>query len=93
MTACGKNNPVFMATLSTSLEHCSVHQTVVFDKVKVNIRSGYDSHHGNFRAPVSGVYAISTTLSVQPNKNYRVAKVLGNATNEIGYLYADNGSI
>ena len=51
--------------------------------------SGYNSQHGNFRAPVSGIYAFSTTLSIDPHKHYYVAIVQGNATNEIGYLYSE----
>ena len=78
-----------MATLSTIITHCTTHQPVIFDKVKINIGSGYNSLHGNFRAPVSGVYAFSTTLSASSHNQYHVAIVKGNATNEIGYLFAD----
>ena len=82
-----------MAALSSDLIHCTHYQPVIFDSVKVNQGSGYDSTHGIFRAPVAGVYAFSTTLSVLPNNNFHVAFVKGNATNEIGYLYADNLNI
>ena len=82
-----------MAALSADLVHCTQLQPVIFDSVKVNQGLGYDNKHGIFRAPVAGMYAFSTTLSVTPNNNFHVAIVKGNATNEIGYLYADNLNI
>ena len=82
-----------MATLTTTINHCTAHQPIIFDKVWVNIGSGYNDQHGNFRAPVSGLYAFSATMSVDPQSSYHVAIVQGNATNEIGYLYADPGVV
>ena len=49
--------------------------------------------HGIFTAPVSGIYAFSATLSAMSNNDYHVAFVKGNATNDIGYLYADAQNI
>ena len=82
-----------MAALSADLLHCTKYQPVIFDAVKVNQGSAYSNVHGTFRAPVAGIYAFSTTLSVIPHNMYHVAIVKGNATNEIGYLYTDPQNI
>ena len=81
-----------MATLSTHVNHCTAHQPIMFDKVKVSIGSGFNDQHGNFIAPVPGLYAFSTTISVDPQSSYHVAIVQGNASNEIGYLIAGYGA-
>ena len=82
-----------MATLSTTIIHCTPHQPVILDNVKVNIGSGYSSRNGSVKAPVSGVYAFSTTMSVDQHSSYNLTIVQGNVTNKIGYLYADPGVI
>lgn len=82
-------SPAFMAALSADLEHCSQYQAVVFDSVKINQGGAYDSNHGVFTAPVSGTYLFTATLSVEPQNSFHTAFVKGNATNEIGYLFAD----
>ena len=82
-----------MAALSADLVHCTKYQHVIFDSVKINQGTGYNHIHGIFTAPKAGIYAFSTTLSVTPSNNYHVAMVKGNATNQIGYLYADAPSI
>ena len=92
-TGCATKSPVFMASLSADLVHCTLHQPVIFDSVKVNQGSGYDHNHGVFKAPVAGVYAFTATLSVIPHNQYHVAIVRGNANNEIGYLYTDPQNI
>lgn len=81
--------PAFMAALSTDLVHCSKLQPVIFDAVKLNQGNGYDNNHGVFKAPVTGTYLFTSTLSVQPRNSYHTAFVKNNATNEIGYLYTD----
>ena len=78
-----------MAALNVSISHCTTQQPVIFSKVYVNVGSGYKPQHGIFKAPVSGVYAFSTSLSVGQNNHYHVAIVKGNATNEIAYLYSE----
>ena len=81
-----------MATLIASIPHCTSHQPIIFDKLMVNIGSGYNSQHGIFKAPVSDVYAFSATLSTLQHSHFYVAIVQGNVTNEIGYLYSELGS-
>lgn len=82
-----------MAALSADLEHCSRYQPIIFDAVKLNQGGGYDDRHGIFKAPISGIYMFTSTLSVQPQASYHTAFVKNNATNEIGYLYTDPISI
>ncbi|KAL4217471.1 hypothetical protein ACF0H5_023921 [Mactra antiquata] len=86
-------NVAFMAALSKDLLHCTKGQPVIFDSVKLNNGKAYNDVHGVFNAPVTGTYMFTTTLSVQPGGFYRTAFVRNNATNEIGYLYAEVLSI
>ena len=79
-----------MVALTADIVHCTKHQPVIFNSVKVNQGGGYNSNHGFFRAPVSCVYEFSTTISVNWNFQYHVAIVKDNATNEIAYLFADD---
>ena len=89
LIGCNEQPPVFMAALAADLVHCTYKQPVIFEAVKVIRGGGYNNVHGIFTAPVSGIYSFSATLSVTPNNSYHVAFVKGNATNAIGYLYAD----
>ena len=82
-----------MAALSSNLVHCTHNQPIIFEAVKVNRGGGYNNQHGTFTAPVSGIYAFSTTLTVMPNNSYHVAFVKGNATNKIGYIHTDQNNI
>ncbi|XP_069122560.1 complement C1q-like protein 4 [Argopecten irradians] len=50
----------FYAKLSTTTA-LGDHQIIVFDIVVTNDGNGYDSRHGHFTAPVSGLYAFSLT--------------------------------
>ena len=82
-----------MATLSNDYDSCRLHETVVFNSVKINQGSGYNNKNGRFRAPVAGVYAFSATLSVEPHNQYHVAFVKGGSANQLGYLLADPQNI
>ena len=37
----------------------SKHDTLLFDRILINIGSGYSARHGEFTAPVSGLYQVS----------------------------------
>ena len=88
-TACSMTTPVFMATLSYDIDSCRLHETVRFDRMKLNQGSAYNNKNGRFRAPVAGVYAFTATLSVQNGDEYHVALVKDTVSNAIGYLLTD----
>jgi hypothetical protein len=48
--------------LTAPFYHAGEHQNVVFDLVETNIGNGYNSHHGVFIAPVSGLYLIYSSI-------------------------------
>ncbi|XP_062610539.1 complement C1q tumor necrosis factor-related protein 6-like [Saccostrea cucullata] len=53
----------FTACLSSSSGvSVGFHQTIPFDNVITNNGNGFDSRHGAFRAPVSGLYHFSITI-------------------------------
>ncbi|KAL3860272.1 hypothetical protein ACJMK2_010415 [Sinanodonta woodiana] len=88
------NLPAFMAALSVDLLHCSSNQHVVFDNVILNVGDGYNPLHGVFRAPVSGTYQFSLTLSEPTNVgHYHVVIRKGKSATVIGYLYTDPTTI
>ncbi|XP_045157568.2 uncharacterized protein LOC123523887 [Mercenaria mercenaria] len=55
-------NVAFFSTLGSHLQHLGANQIIAFDQVVTNIGNAYNSHAGDFRAPVSGTYVFSVTL-------------------------------
>ncbi|KAL3860273.1 hypothetical protein ACJMK2_010416 [Sinanodonta woodiana] len=88
------NLPAFMAALSGDLLHCSPNQHVVFDNVILNVGDVYNSLNGFFRAPVSGTYQFSLTLS-EPNNGgqYHVLIRKGKSSTIIGFLFSDQSTL
>ncbi|KAL4225807.1 hypothetical protein ACF0H5_013797 [Mactra antiquata] len=62
----------FFSKLANSITNTGVHQQIVFEQVVTNVGNGYNKFSGDFRAPVRGVYAFSTTIKamVQPNASH-----------------------
>ena len=59
----------FTAGVSTeNLHNLGLHQTIIFDNVITNFGNGYHQHTGMFTVPVTGAYAITLTITVEPNK-------------------------
>jgi hypothetical protein len=52
----------FTVGLTHLFLHAGPHQNIVFDHVETNIGNGYNSHHGVFTAPVSGVYLFYSSI-------------------------------
>ncbi|XP_069120446.1 complement C1q tumor necrosis factor-related protein 7-like [Argopecten irradians] len=72
------------------------HQIIMFDTILTNDGNGYDSRHGHFTAPVTGLYAFSVTVMCVGNESnlhvaimkdgQRIGRVFANGNNY------DNGS-
>ena len=66
-----KTNVVFSAALSGNYNTVALNQPVViYDKVYVNIGSGYDSTTGLFTCPVSGYYKFDMSVATAGNGMY-----------------------
>jgi hypothetical protein len=52
----------FTAGLTNAMTNLGPNQNIVFDHVETNIGNGYNSHHGVFVAPVSGIYVFYASL-------------------------------
>ncbi|XP_060558115.1 uncharacterized protein LOC132718432 [Ruditapes philippinarum] len=52
----------FFAAITNHVTHAGAHQTFVFDNAITNLGSAYNSHNGNFVAPLDGTYVFSVTL-------------------------------
>nr|XP_022302071.1 uncharacterized protein LOC111110036 [Crassostrea virginica] len=57
----------FCAYMTTREISPSLHHTIVFDSVKANIGSAYNSISGFFTAPANGLYVFSWTIFSSPN--------------------------
>ncbi|KAL4228536.1 Complement C1q-like protein 4 [Mactra antiquata] len=59
----GAETVAFHATLSGAVHsHYHINQTVVFDKVMLNMGNGYIATHGLFVSPIDGVYIFSVSI-------------------------------
>lgn len=65
-------------------------QIITFDSVKLNIGNAYFNVHGNFIAPVGGVYQFSVTACAQSN-HYIVLELIVNARVVGKVLAGDTG--
>ncbi|XP_060579445.1 complement C1q-like protein 3 [Ruditapes philippinarum] len=51
-----------------NLHNLGINQAIIFDHVITNIGNAYHPHTGTFIVPVKGAYAITLTMTVEPNK-------------------------
>ncbi|XP_060591224.1 uncharacterized protein LOC132746163 [Ruditapes philippinarum] len=73
-----------------NLHNLGVHQTIVFDYVITNIGNAYHQHTGIFNVPVKGAYAITLTMTIEPDKFQWLELVVdGSSTYDIGAGQAD----
>ncbi|XP_045169839.2 thrombospondin-2-like isoform X2 [Mercenaria mercenaria] len=79
----------FLATLRYSI-NCSSHQKVIFDVVKLNQGSPYNSTNGTFIASRNGTYQFSVALFTNPNHHFSIVITKNRISNIIGYLYAES---
>ncbi|XP_063431069.1 heavy metal-binding protein HIP-like [Mytilus trossulus] len=84
-----KHAPVaFLAELTKSVT--SQNQIILFDSVKLNLGNAYFNVHGNFIAPVSGLYQFSVTACAATN-HYIVLELIVNARVVGKVLTGDTG--
>ncbi|VDI67905.1 Hypothetical predicted protein [Mytilus galloprovincialis] len=84
-----KHAPVaFLAELTKSVT--SQNQIILFDTVKLNIGNAYFNVHGNFIAPVSGLYQFSVTAGAATN-HYIILDLIVNARVVGKVLAGDTG--
>ena len=55
----------FTAVLARGSIDLGPHQTLIYDKILLNVGGGYKIRSGHFEAPVSGIYSVSVTLLAQ----------------------------
>ncbi|XP_060591225.1 uncharacterized protein LOC132746164 [Ruditapes philippinarum] len=73
-----------------NLHNLGEHQSIIFDRVITNIGNAYRPHTGIFNVPVKGAYAITLTMTVEPNKLQRLELVVdGGSTYYISAGQAD----
>ncbi|WAR06639.1 CBLN3-like protein [Mya arenaria] len=77
----------FYAALSRTVANLGVNQNIVFDHVILNEGNGYSGHAGDFRAPVSGIYAFS--VSLQSYYGHSTHYTIMQGTTLVGKLYVD----
>ncbi|KAL4225656.1 hypothetical protein ACF0H5_016345 [Mactra antiquata] len=71
-----QQSPVaFHATINAAgnINHITIGQTIVFDKVKFSIGGGYHSQHGLFIAPKAGIYIFSVSALSSDHNHLQVA--------------------
>ena len=56
------HSPVAFTAVLTHNEQLGPLQTLQYDKVITNIGNAYDTRHGQFTAPVKGIYMLSATI-------------------------------
>ncbi|XP_069109616.1 uncharacterized protein, partial [Argopecten irradians] len=85
----------FHVSLSTTTAFGD-HQIVVFDTIVTNVGNGYDSRHGHFTAPASGLYAFAITILCHASESpvhaaiIRDCEMVGNAHSNVDNY--DSGS-
>ncbi|KAL4224166.1 Complement C1q-like protein 3 [Mactra antiquata] len=67
----------FFATITQMFEdNLGIHQNLIFEDVLTNIGNGYNSHHGVFTVPVSGIYLLTSSLLSRNGQEYWVEMVV-----------------
>jgi hypothetical protein len=75
----------FKASLTTTLTG-GQKQAVIFNRVDLNIGNAYNVHHGNFVAPINGIYLFSLH-ACSHDGHYIVLDLLSNGS-KVGHLLA-----
>ena len=81
----------FTAGLTKRELHMGAHQNIIFDHVETNVGNGYNSHHGVFTAPVSGLYVFYTSVLADNNREIWCELVVNGAIKASVYARGTDG--
>lgn len=73
----------FRTQLTKDVNNPSAGFHFVFDDVKLNIGNGYNTHHGAFVAPVSGIYFLSYRFTISPGASSSLIRLVMKINGEI----------
>ena len=85
------NAVAFTVGLSKTALHLGAHQNIIFDHVETNVGNGYNSHHGVFTAPVSGLYVFYTSVLADNNREIWCELVVNGAIKASVYARGTDG--
>jgi len=74
--------------MSSNEVNPSKHHTLVFDVVKTNAGNGYNKYTGFFTAPISGLYVLTSSLTMDRPMSYASYDIIKNADIE-GTFFVD----
>nr|XP_022296733.1 complement C1q tumor necrosis factor-related protein 3-like [Crassostrea virginica] len=87
----GKGDIAFQSLLMKDLQNLKYQETVIFDKVYLNVGKAYNQKTGEFTAPVEAVYSFNWKTLTNPGK-YFVTEIVHNG-NPIALNYCDGRGI
>lgn len=83
----------FYAYMSVDEDHPGKHHILVFDTVKTNVGNGYNSFSGMFTAPLSGLYALACSITMDGANTYASYDIMKNGDIEgTFFVDAEHGS-
>ena len=74
--------------MSSGEDNPSKHHTFVFDVVKTNAGNGYNKFSGMFTAPLSGLYVLACSITMQGSGAYASFAIIKNEE-IVGTFFAD----
>jgi len=74
--------------MSSNEDHPSKHHILVFDTVKTNVGNAYSKFTGIFTVPISGLYVLTCTITMDGKDEYASYDIMKNADIE-GTFFVD----
>ncbi|CAG2220661.1 unnamed protein product [Mytilus edulis] len=73
----------FRSQLTKNINNPSAGFHFVFDDVKLNIGNGYNTHHGAFVAPVSGIYFLNFRFTISAGTSSSLIRLVMKINGEL----------